>query len=654
MAGGGSGSGDMADARNTTLSVPQGIRLLANGDVLVADSFEHAIRRIDGATYAISTVAGQINMIGSTGDGGAATSAKLDQPCDIDIATNGDIYIYDGGNARIRVVSATTGNISTIVGTTTSACVNPSDVCGDGGAGTSASLKVPTVQGLRPSIRIAPNGDVWFSEPERQRIRKWTASTQTVQTIVGSGTSCGTFTSTCNDGGASSAAAFFSLGGIDFLGSGLIIADVRLRQTTDLTSSGTISNYAFTAGLPPSGDGGPATGAKAFAENSVRVVGNDVYFNSPDRVRRITGGTIETVVGLVGSVGDGPIAVSELANPKALTAIASDRWLIVDSDIGRLRTYDATAQTITTSAGYPFGFAAGTDPANRAFYAASLATPAGIAFDAAHELIYFSEATSHEIRTVTLSGDVKTWPLATISGSTTPLDGGYLDTDVADARYNRPSGLAYDAGRDVLWIADTGNHVLRRYDIRSGQVTTVAGSPHVDAFAGDGATAVTSFLNGPTAIALNPADQSLYIADTGNNRVRRLAPDGNGDISLDSVIDTVLGNGESSSSGDGTPARAVPALGPAGVAFDSHNNLWVTSTFTVRVLTPGTDGIVTGDDAVQTVYGTAPRITFPAEVSSCLSGLAVVSGDASVLVLDSCHGLMMRLDRIEAPTTEPH
>ena len=128
-------------------------------------------------------------------------------------------------------------------------------------------------------------------------------------------------------------------------------------------------------------------------------------------------------------------------------------------------------------------------------------------------------------------------------------------------RLSAPSGLVYDAAGN-LFVADSGNHRIRRIGV-DGTVTTVAGSG-VGGFSGDGGPAVAAQLNFPRAIALAP-DGTLYIADTGNNRVRRVTPDG--------LIATIAGTGVSEVNTDVLPAVQSILSAPAGLAIDPAGRL---------------------------------------------------------------------------------
>jgi hypothetical protein len=157
-------------------------------------------------------------------------------------------------------------------------------------------------------------------------------------------------------------------------------------------------------------------------------------------------------------------------------------------------------------------------------------------------------------------------------------------------------------------------------------------------------------LNDPTAVAV-AADGSLYIADTGNHRVRHVLLDGTA-MTADSVVETVLGDGSASSGGAGAPADAFPVDSPGGLVLDSSGNLFVTSRQTVKVVIAEAGAIAGPADEVQTIYGAAPRSTFPQLATSCLSGIAFEpdsNRDDGLSILDSCQGMWIQLRREQRP-----
>ena len=171
-------SGDYAPAAQAQFDTPDGIAIAPDGDLIVADSHNDRIRRIDRQTSIVTTIAGS-GETGFDGDDGPATEAMLNNPSGVAAAPNGDIYIADTLNYRIRMIDHTTGNIHTIAGDGT-AGENDAPV-GDGGPATSASLNMPS------DVAIGPNGDIYIADMHHQRIRKIDARTRIISTVAGNG-----------------------------------------------------------------------------------------------------------------------------------------------------------------------------------------------------------------------------------------------------------------------------------------------------------------------------------------------------------------------------------------------------------------------------------------------------------------------------------
>ena len=170
-------SGDDGPATRAQLDTPAGVAVSPDGDLLVVDSHNNRIRRVDWPTGVITTIAGS-GETGYTGDGGPATEAALDTPGAVAASPNGDIYIADTLNYRVRMIDHTTGFIHTIAGDGTPA---EDGAVGDGGAATRAHLNMPS------DVAIAPNGDIYIADMHHQRVRKVDARTRLIVTVAGSG-----------------------------------------------------------------------------------------------------------------------------------------------------------------------------------------------------------------------------------------------------------------------------------------------------------------------------------------------------------------------------------------------------------------------------------------------------------------------------------
>ncbi len=165
-------SGDGGPARSALLRAPMDVAVDASGNVYIADCNNHVIRKISASSGFISTVAGRYSQ-GLSGDGGLAVNAQLNHPRGITIGPNGDLYIADYDNHRIRRVNFATGIISTVAGT------GPG-FDGDGGPATDAHLAQPA------RVAFDAAGNMYISDVANQRIRKVT-TTGTISTFAGSG-----------------------------------------------------------------------------------------------------------------------------------------------------------------------------------------------------------------------------------------------------------------------------------------------------------------------------------------------------------------------------------------------------------------------------------------------------------------------------------
>ena len=171
-------SGDNGPAIVAQLDTPDGVAIAPDGDLIVADSHNDRIRRVDRPTRIITTVAGS-GENGYDGDDKPATEAALNTPSAVAAAPNGDIYIADTLNYRIRMIDAKTGLIHTVAGDGTAG--DPQNV-GDGGPATSAHLNMPSDVALDPRT-----GDLYIADMHHNRVRRVDAKTHIITTVAGTG-----------------------------------------------------------------------------------------------------------------------------------------------------------------------------------------------------------------------------------------------------------------------------------------------------------------------------------------------------------------------------------------------------------------------------------------------------------------------------------
>jgi trimeric autotransporter adhesin len=251
-------SGDGGLATSAALKDPRGVAVDASGNIYIADTFTNRIRMVTKSTGIISTVAGT-GSSGYSGDGGLATSAGFLYPYGVTVDASGDIYIADTSNYRIRMVTKSTGIISTVAGN------GYYGYSGDGGLATSAALKEIYV------VVVDASGNIYIADTFNNRIRMVTKSTGIISTVAGTGSS-----GYSGDGGLATSAALDSPRGFAIDASGnLYIADAdncRIRMVTK--STGIISTVAGTGSNSYSGDGGLATSAALSLPSVLTIDGS--------------------------------------------------------------------------------------------------------------------------------------------------------------------------------------------------------------------------------------------------------------------------------------------------------------------------------------------------------------------------------------------
>ena len=295
-----------------------------------------------------------------------------------------------------------------------------------------------------------------------------------------------------------------------------------------------------------------------------------IYFSDVgnSRIRRIdlTTGVITTVAGGgTGALGDGGPATRATfsTHPMRVTGDRAGNLYVTDAHHARIRKIDATTNTISTVAGCGVeGYSGDDGPAVHA----QLASPHGSAVDR-HGNIYIADLKNDRIRKV----DAATGIITTVAGNG---DHGYSGDDghATEAILASPIAVTCNDYGD-LYIADHRNSRIRKVDAATGTITTVAGTGEQD-FSGDGGPATHAAISLPRDVALD-ADDTLYIADGANNRIRKVTPDG--------AIFTVAGTGRAEFSGDGYPAHKANLSMPYSIALDSDGNLYVVDTGNYRV-----------------------------------------------------------------------
>ncbi|MFN7929482.1 MAG: hypothetical protein U0Y68_16345 [Blastocatellia bacterium] len=595
------------------------LTLDASGNVYFADSGNNRIRKIDARTGFITTVVGT-GVAGYSGDGGLATQAQIKFPLAVAFDRSSNLYFTDSNN-YVRKVLRDTGIISTIAGNGQySACEDflvPENVpalsaslYGMGGLEIDAAGNiyvaaqcrlrrispdgfVTTVAGLGqyfpsmteniPALRevtryihaIDASGTIYYAEEWANAIRKiypvkFKPGTVTVQFT--SPTAADRYTTTEPQ--------------IALSGTAISTADVlRVRWHNDRGGTGmatgtanwTIPEIALYSGVNRitvtaetiAGDGGEAT---------LTVNVTPAYV-----AHRLAGrGTHPADFS-----GDGARALdATFAAPTSVAVDNAGNVYIADRNNYRIRKV-ATDGTISTYAGTG---EVGSGGDGGLAVNAELNQPMGVTCDAAGNL-FIADTLNHRIRKVTPTGSISTY-----AGTGRDDFGG--DGGPATAAWlNSPRGLAVDE-KGNLFIADTGNHRIRKVDARTGIMTTIAGTGN-PIFSGEGGLATAVSLNVPADVAVD-RQGNVYIADRGNKRVRKVAPDG--------YITTVLDESSTNTSGTGA---FNPLASYAGVKTDSAGNVYVTNELYPQItrLTPdGEATIIAGGTSIFPIQDGSPAL----------------------------------------------
>ena len=524
--------GDGGVASSADLQFPSDVAVDGAGNLYIADRENNRIRRVD-ASGIITTIAGT-GEAGFSGDGGPATEAMLKWPPGVAVDDAGNLYIADTGNNRIRRVDAS-GTISTV-----------------------AELSYSVA-----NLAVDRAGNLYFSTWPHL-VRRVDPS-GTIVTVAGTRffhTWRGGFS---GDGGPAVAAELhYPLGlAVDSVGN-LYIADsdnFRIRRVDPL---GIITTIAGRGDLGFSWDGGLAQ-LNHPHDVAVGAAGN-VYIadRGNNCIRRMDfSRIITTIAGACSSGGgywgdNGPAVAARLSLPSAVAVNGPGTLYIADTENQRIRRVDASGKITTVAGSGEYGYSGDNGPATQA----QLKRPEGVAMDSAGNL-YIADRENNRIRRVDASGII-----TTVAGAGEPGfkgDGG----PATEAQLDNPTDVASDSAGN-LYVADRGNSRIRRVD-PSGKITTIAGTG-VRRYSGDGGLAAAAGLSDPIGVAVDGLG-NLYIASW--NRIRRVDPSG--------TITTIAGIGERGYSGDGGPAVLAQLYDPRDVAVDGAGNIYIADSGNNRI-----------------------------------------------------------------------
>ncbi|MDH5457136.1 MAG: hypothetical protein OEY26_00335 [Nitrospinota bacterium] len=623
-------------ATDVSISLVDGVAISPSGDIYISRRAHNVISRIDQKGQLVN-VAGS-GTSGYSGDGGPATKAAMNIPAGLAFDKQGNLYIADRANHRVRKVD-TKGIITTVAGNGTVG------FSGDGGPATQASLNLPS------GLAVDNKGNLYISDRSNNRVRV-VNSKGIINTVAGNG----------KDGyhGDNMPALKATLDkpfglAID-KDNNLYIADRGNNRIRKVDSSGLISTVAGDGGFYFIGDNGPAYRASIAGPTGVAVddKGN-VYIadRSNNRIRMVDSlGMIRTVMGTGQRDYNGDSELARETNLHLPFGVALDKkgdLLVIDRSHYRIRKLIMKGNKVTTLAGNgvkQFGGDGGPSQG------ANLEFPHGIDVDSKDNVI-FADKAHFRIRKITPKGIISTIAGSGIRGNignggpalkasihpfrlrlnhkdeiffispsgfvslvrkvnTKGIINEYITTGDADYQkavlasgsgvstrsditvISQFSDLALDKKGNV-YLADRINHQVRKLD-PNGKIKTIAGTGESNYF-GDGGPATKAAFRDPAAITLDEAG-NLYVADAANNMIRKIDTKG--------IISTIAGNGKHKDAGDGGPALKASLRSIDSLKFNPAGELHIVETNTHHIRKIKKDGTivtVAGRPGIQGNYG---------------------------------------------------
>jgi len=543
---GGTADGTGSAARFGNLG---GLAADGGGNLYAVDTDNETIREIAPGGV-VTTVAGTVGVGGSAD--GLGSAARFKAPTGIAIDSAGNLYITDTGNYTVRVM-APGGTVTTLAGV--AGITGTAD-----GTGSAARFGKPT------ALTVDGNGNVYVAD--LGRIRK-----------IAPGGIVTTVATTTDTIGYS-----FDATGLVADGSGNIYAvDGRDSEILAIAPGGAVTLVAGVAGGTGSADGtGAAARFNVPSGVAVDASGNTYVADTRNStIRKIEyGGTVSTLAGSAGVLGsaDGRGSAASFYDPCGVAVDAAGNVYVADSGNAAIRKI-SSAGVVTTLAGSPA-------------YAVAIANG--------------ESANGESVSTTLVPGNPTPIPLFPINGG----NGG--DGTGSAAQFGDPAGLAVDSAGNI-YVADSGYDSIRKVT-PAGVVTTLAGTPGTSGIA-NGTGSAAQF-NSPSGVAVDTAG-NLYVADTGNDTIRMIAPGG--------IVSTLAGSPGHSGHADGVGSGAQFSA-PGGVSVDTAGNVYVADTGNnlIRMIAPG--GVVT------TLGGGVPIPPAPAGGADGIGSAAQFNSPSGVAV----------------------
>ena len=601
------GDGLVATAPNVRSSLIAGLDLDREGNVYFCESSNNVVRKVTAATSIISTFCGD-GTSGFSGDGGAASSARLNSPVSIAVGLE-HIYISDQLNQVIRRVTSSSGIIETFVGVT-----------GQFGWGSISGVPATSFALYHPA-EMKLNSDesiMYLAGGDAARVYMVDISTSIVTSVAGTG-GRGEFDA---DGLSATSTA------IDVV-SGIALDTSRDAIYFTCDTYRVRSAAVAPSGVPSAAPTGPSTAPSAAPSS-------ETYY--PAILSTIAGS------GSTSYSGEGVSATSAALSSPWGIAIYGTTMFVAGFNANRIYQVNMLTGATTTLAGTG---AAQLGQSGVAATSSAILYPKGLAIDSAGSSLYITDYC--RIRKISLSTNF----ISTVAGQMSVTAGSSGNGGKATSAYlNVPHGVAVDVSSNI-YIADTFNHMVRKVDATTQIINTIAGQGSVTGFSGDEGPATSATLSSPTAVSVDARTGDVYITDLDNRRIRKIT------VST-GIMSTVVGSSTYGYHGDGGPATSAGLFYPQQVLLDNvnapHYYMYIADqgSYAIRRVSRLTGVISTlagagvygfgGDGGAATVFGVAMD-----PISLFLNGQSLYFSDAG----NNRVRLVTMLTPTSSPTTTP-
>ncbi|MBH9577008.1 hypothetical protein [Inhella proteolytica] len=570
------GVSGFADGAGATalFNEPSGVLPAPQGGVWVLDSNNGRIRHV-AADGRVSTLAGGgQGANGSRHADGQGTAAAFNEPRGFAQDGAGNLYVADYQNQVIRRITPS-GLVTTLAG-------SPGQQGSVDGTGSAARFSDPQ------AVALDSAGNLYVADTgPTKAIRKITPA-GVVSTLLSAGP--GTRLSEPR--------------GLALLADGsLLIADAQEQQLLQRSPAGTVSVLVGQTGKPGLADGS-GTAASLYTPMGLGAGpgGTVLVADSGNHlIRQLQGAQLSLWAGLPGhsAAVEGERNAVRFEDPFAVAVDAAGQAYLADAADHAIRRVDEAGRS-SVWAGRPgsYGYTEG------AAIAARFRKPAGLAA-AADGTLYVADSGNHAVRRIAPDGQV-----STLAGNG---ERGSRDGAGSAAQFNEPMGLAL-APDGTLYVADFGNHLVRRVTA-AGLVSTVAGSAGQGGFV-DGAATTTARLRSPVDVAVGTQGQ-VYVLDRSNHAVRVLDA---------GQLSTLAGSG-SAGFADGS-GRSARFQFPTGLAAAPDGGLWVADTDNQRLRHVTPQGVVSSPLGLQAGradgVGSAARFFNPKDVAAGADGRLLI------------------------------